>query len=149
MTKRPHAINQMVPGSWLTSWPPNVWVGVTVEDQQRAAQRLPHLIEIPAPVRFVSVEPLLGPLDLSPWLDKLDWVIVGGESGAQARPAEIDWVRKLRDQVTAAGVAFFFKQWGNWAQREGAGDKLVKLTTKTFRVLDGRQWDEFPTPRAR
>lgn len=100
-------------------------------------------------MRFVSVEPLLGPLDLSPWLDKLDWVIVGGESGAQARPAEIDWVRKLRDQVTAAGVAFFFKQWGNWAQREGAGDKLVKLTTKTFRVLDGRQWDEFPTPRAR
>ncbi|MBE7480592.1 MAG: phage Gp37/Gp68 family protein [Polyangiaceae bacterium] len=149
LSKRPHSIKQMVPKKWLSSWPANAWVGATVEDQQRAAQRLPHLVEIPAPVRFVSVEPLLGPLDLSPWLDKLDWVIVGGESGTQARPAEIDWVRRLRDQVTEAGIWFFFKQWGNWAQRDGASDKLVKLATKNFRVLDGREWSEFPTPRAR
>ena len=85
LTKRPHDVTRLVPVAWHERWPDNVWAGTTVEDQQRAVQRLPHLIETPAPVRFVSVEPLLGPLDLRPWLGHLDWVIAGGESGAASR----------------------------------------------------------------
>jgi protein gp37 len=149
LTKRPHDILRLVPRGWHTSWPSNVWVGCTIEDQQRAAQRLPHLLEIPAPVRFISAEPLLGPIDLGSWISGLDWIIVGGESGTGARPSDIFNVRHLRDQVASANKAFFFKQWGHWAQRDGHGDQVVKLRTKDFRLLDGRQWDELPVPRVR
>jgi protein gp37 len=96
VTKRPHDIMRLVPQAWHTKWPPNVWVGTTVEDQQRAIQRLPHLVEVPAPVRFISAEPLLGALDLGPWIADLDWVIAGGESGAGPRPSQIEWVRSVR-----------------------------------------------------
>lgn len=144
LTKRPHAIRKMVPKSWMDEWPRNVWVGTTVEDQQRARQRLPHLVQLGALVRFISAEPLLGPLDLSPWIDELDWVIAGGESGPQARPTEIDWVRSLRDQATAAGMPFLFKQWGRHAQRGGQGNQLVRLRRKDFRILDGREWNDPP-----
>lgn len=147
LTKRPHDIMRLVPRSWRTSWPMNVWVGCTVEDQQRARQRLPNLIEVPAPVRFISGEPLLGPLDLSAWIDELDWVIAGGESGAHARPPEIGWMRSLRDQTKAARTSFHFKQWGNHAQSAGNGNVLIRLRTKNFRLLDGRTWDEVPMPR--
>jgi protein gp37 len=147
VTKRPHDLMRLVPQAWATNWPANVWVGTTVEDQQRATQRLPSLVAIPAPVRFISAEPLLGPLDLSPWIANLDWVIGGGESGSRARPSEIEWMRSLRNQTTMAGKAFHFKQWGHWAQRDGDGSQIVKLRTKSFRVLDGRTWDELPTPR--
>lgn len=102
--------------------PPNVWVGCTAEDQRRADVRIPALLEIPARVRFLSCEPLLGPVDL--WssgalraeraFQLVDWVIAGGESGRGARPTHPDWFRSLRDQATAAGVAFFFKQHGEW-----------------------------------
>jgi protein gp37 len=97
-------------------WPlPNVWLGASVEDQRWAGVRVPALLGTPAAVRFVSCEPLLGPVDLSAWLELgLHWVIVGGESGPGARPTHPGWARGLRDQCLAAGVPFFFKQWGEW-----------------------------------
>lgn len=113
-----------------TEWPlPNVWLGVSVEDQKRADERVPLLMDTPAAKRFVSAEPLLGPVDLRhglrlsdtneplfhiPPIDHLDWVIAGGESGPGARPMHPHWARSLRDQCRAAIVPFFFKQWGNW-----------------------------------
>lgn len=106
-------------------WPlPNVWLGVSVENQKAADERIPLLLETPAAVRFVSCEPLLGDVDLKGWIyknglwvngdKKLDWVICGGESGPGARPMHPDWARSLRDQCQDAGVPFFFKQWGEW-----------------------------------
>lgn len=101
---------------------PNVWLGVSVEDQRRADERIPDLLATPAAVRWLSCEPLLGPVDLVQfkpdwgyWLDNLDWVVAGGESGPGARPMHPDWARTLRDQCAAAGVPFFFKQWGDWS----------------------------------
>lgn len=135
LTKRPQNFNGMIERStgqqaqaWLSSHR-NVWVGTSVESQEWAEKRLPELMKIHAAVRFISAEPLLGPLDLSEWLSpdishpshgvltgdsKIDWVIVGGESGAHARPLDPAWVLSLRDQCQAAGVPFFFKQWGEW-----------------------------------
>ena len=102
--------------------PANWWLGVSVEEQPRAEERIPPLLETPAAVRWVSAEPLLGRVDLSYWLSPnrlidrpgLDWVICGGESGPRARPMHPDWARSLRDQCLAAGVPFLFKQWGEW-----------------------------------
>lgn len=106
------------------NWPlPNVWVGVSVEDQKRADLRIPALLQTPAAVRWISAEPLLGPLSLRGWIEHtpaeeggypayLDWVVVGGESGSAARPMHPDWPRQIRDQCTAADVPYFFKQWG-------------------------------------
>lgn len=121
-------------GMWCTPrvWPlPNVWLGVSAEDQQRADLRIPALMDTPAAVRFVSAEPLLGPIDLhgNPigkdsvfWIGHLDWVIVGGESGPSARPMHPDWARSMRDQCLAAGVPFLFKQWGEWRWTREADD---------------------------
>jgi len=118
---------------WRFKAPKNLWLGVSVENQARAEDRIPILLQIPAAVRFVSVEPMLGPVNLSTltgeftdhpesnrrvferYTDGLDWVICGGESGPGARPMHPDWARSLRDQRQAAGVPFFFKQWGEWA----------------------------------
>jgi protein gp37 len=140
----PHLVRDIrnlanINGSGDHSWPlPTVWLGVSVEDQKRADERIPHLLATPAAVRFLSVEPLLGPVDLKPRPRRdmclrcgggpddrhedhvyqthgLDWVIVGGESGPGARPMHPAWVRSIRDQCVAAGVPFFFKQWGSWA----------------------------------
>lgn len=98
--------------------PPNVWIGTSVEDQTTAETRVPCLVKIPATVRFLSCEPLLGPVDVTGICDQvcgaIDWVIVGGESGPKARPTHPKWARDLRDQCAAAGVPFFFKQWGEW-----------------------------------
>lgn len=125
------------PEVWLGQEPlPNVWLGVSVEDQRRADERIPDLLETPAAIRFISAEPLLGPVDLEhieyypgflknaltgkeqgghcPDGPGLDWVIVGGESGPNARPMHPEWARSLRDQCADAGVPFHFKQWGNW-----------------------------------
>ena len=124
-------------------WPlPNVWLGVTAENQARANERIPILLQIPAAVRFVSCEPLLGPVDLGNYFPEYDyrptydyyramypdagnkpvlirpgiqWVVVGGETGPNARPMHPDWVRSLRDQCQEAGIPFFFKQWGEFA----------------------------------
>jgi protein gp37 len=98
----------------------NVWLGVSTEDQRRAEERVPVLLDTPAAVRWVSAEPLLGPLRMDGWLRSkpsrtvLDWVVAGGESGPGARPAHPDWFRTIRDQCASAGVPFFFKQWGGW-----------------------------------
>jgi protein gp37 len=115
--------------SWSTAWPfRNVWLGVSVENQAAAEERIPLLLETPAAVRFLSCEPLLGPVDLARLADdelgakwnaiasgRLHWVIAGGESGKRARPMHASWARSLRDQCSAVGVPFFFKQWGEWA----------------------------------
>lgn len=99
---------------------PNIWLGVSIEDQSTAEDRLPILVQIPAAHRFVSCEPMLGTIDLSKWIGNLDWVICGGESGPGARPMHPDWARSLRDQCKASGVPFFFKQWGEWKPSDGA-----------------------------
>src|SRR5438105_1464032 len=111
-------------------------MGVSVENQ-RWTVRLDHLRRVPAAVRFLSVEPLLGPVRLD--LQDIDWVIVGGESGRRARRVQSAWVRSIRDQCTGAGVPFFFKQWGAFSpegKRVGKGH--------AGRELDGRTWDEMP-----
>ena len=116
-------------------WPQNVWMGTSVENQ-KYAPRLTVLARLPANVRFVSAEPLLGPVDLSPWLSKgeLDWIIVGGESGARARPMELDWARQIRDQALKADVPFFLKQLGGkMGKRSGAEA-----------ILDGCSWNDYP-----
>jgi protein gp37 len=113
--------------------PSHMWFGVSIEDGQRVS-RLRHLQQAPAGVRFLSIEPLLGPivkLDLT----GIHWVIVGGESGPKARPMKRAWARDIRDQCRAANVAFFFKQWGGFRPKSGG------------RKLDGREWSQYP-PKA-
>ena len=114
LTKRPQNIADMLPAEWGDGWP-NVWLGTTTENQLEAARRVPHLVAILAPIRFLSVEPMLEAIDLSPWLDRLHHVIVGGESGVgnRSRPMQPHWLRGLRDQVQAAGLALFVKQLGS------------------------------------
>jgi protein gp37 len=119
LTKRPHNIANMVP--WKNTWPDNVWLGTTVENQLWAEKRIPCLLENPAHVRFLSCEPLLGNLNLQHWItnkNAIGWVIAGGESGAGARPMHPAWVRDLRDQCLEHAVAFHFKQWGHWVPKE-------------------------------
>jgi protein gp37 len=182
LTKRPKRMR-----TWVTYWGstwregvmdplPNVWLGTSVEDQQRADQRIPALLDTPAAVRFLSCEPLLGPVRLdeiraadgvhympltgtSEPEPRMHWVIVGGESGPGARPMHPAWARDLRDQCTDAGVPFLFKQWGAWAYTGStpggtAPPHLFEDGTVVWRVgkkaagreLDGRTWDEFPEP---
>ena len=146
LTKRPQHVGKMAP--WGQEWPSNVWLGTTVENQQRLDERLPHLVEHPAVVRFLSVEPLLGPIDLRHYLDRIQWVIVGGETGHGARATLIEWAWQVRDQCIEHRVPFFFKQWGVYAPDE-SGERLVRLRRKHDRVLDGKTWSEFPSSRAR
>lgn len=185
---------------WLTDWleggnpPSNVWLGATICNQIEADRDIPKLLDVPAANRFLSMEPLLGPVDLGqagavrielgnsdaigriinqreafPQGDpdgQIDWVIVGGESGPNARPMHPDWARSLRDQCQAAGVPFLFKQWGEWRPPYGSGDPLSRAMepqpkTAEFqicgnamfqrvgkkaagRLLDLRTWDEAP-----
>ncbi|WP_051935612.1 DUF5131 family protein [Deinococcus sp. YIM 77859] len=126
LTKRAERLAEVAP---LLPWPDNVWIGVSVETQKYTS-RIDFLRQVPAKVRFLSCEPLLGPLELD--LTDIHWVITGGESGRGHRPIEEEWVRSIRDQCQASGVAFFHKQWG------GATPK------KNGRLLDGRVWDEMP-----
>ena len=128
LTKRPKraaALADRLP------WPHNIWLGTSIESNTYV-DRADQLRRVPAAVRFLSCEPLLGRLtDLN--LDGIHWLIVGGESGHQARPMELEWVRDLRDRSVAAGVPFFFKQWGGRTPKAGG------------RELDGRTWDEMPS----
>jgi protein gp37 len=155
---------------------PNVWLGVSIEDQTTADERIPLLLETPAAVRWVSAEPLLGPVDLGRWVydrdekiraamnspaafnreqaedgipHPLDWLVVGGESGPNARPMQIEWARSLRDQCVVAGVPYFFKQWGEFHPTTEYRDGKVFMNRigkkATGRLLDGRTWDEYPT----
>lgn len=138
----------MPDGRVAFGWPlPNVWLGVSVEDQRWADIRIPALLNTPAAVRWISAEPLLGPVDLADHLDEterdrtLDWVVVGGESGQGARPMHPQWARDLRDQCAAAAVPFLFKQWGNWAPAEiGLRGKVrevcVSVDGECFDVAD-------------
>jgi protein gp37 len=127
LTKRALRLKRIAPE---LPWPPNVWVGVSVEDAE-VGHRVDVLREVPAAVRFLSCEPLLGPLDdLS--LDGIHWVIAGGESGRNARPMNPAWAQGLRDRCADADVPFFFKQWGGRTPKAGG------------RELDGRTWDQMP-----
>jgi protein gp37 len=168
LTKRPRRMASLL-NKWIQVLEPpffgrpleNVWLGVSVEDQKWAEQRIPLLLNTPAQVRFLSCEPLLGAVDLTRWLfaddggalvqfarrlklisrgqwtgrgeqPAIHWVIVGGESGANHRVMEADWVREIRDQCVRSRVPFFFKQWGGRTSKAGG------------RELDGRLWDEMP-----
>lgn len=141
---------------------PNVWLGTSVENQE-AAYRIDWLVKTPAAVRFLSCEPLIGPLDLSTWVQPeailsddqgeyraycaIDWVIAGGESGPDARPMHPDWPRGLRDQCQNAGVAFFFKQWGEWApvvDADGTGRSEGAAPAHSGAAFDAGVWQEFP-----
>ena len=153
---------------------PNVWLGATVVNQEEADRDIPKLLAMPAKVRFLSMEPLLGPVNLVPYLydihldngeKPVDWVIVGGETGPGARPMHPGWARSLRDQCAAANVPFLFKQWGDWSPgyaehgNDLGYDAIVDATQHEWpdghcsfrvgkkaagRLLDGRTWDEFP-----
>ncbi len=181
-TKRPQNIPDRLPPDWGSGYP-NVMLVVTTENQEEADRRIPKVLRIPAAYRGISAEPLLGPMDLEPhlwpqciatkeehdrdhdhglWCDErsLDWVVVGGESGPGARPMHPDWVRSLRDQCVAAGIPFFFKQWGEFRERTesdpkrlmdplfGSPGRYVFMThvgkKNAGRILDGREWSEFP-----
>ena len=129
VTKRPENVIRMVPEGWLLpgGWPAHVWLLTSAEDQERYDHRWPILRDLPGPaVKGLSIEPMLGPISLRDLLH-LDWVIVGGESGPNARPMHPDWAQSLRDQCQAAGVPFLFKQWGEWlpAVSEDTGEGLV------------------------
>jgi protein gp37 len=128
LTKRASRLARLAP---QLDWPDNVWMGVSVEDTDQV-HRIVSLQSVHAAVRFVSAEPLLGPLDELN-LEGIDWLIAGGESGPGARPVNPAWVRSLRDQCSLAGTAFFFKQWGGRTPKAGG------------RQLDGRTWDEMPS----
>lgn len=127
LTKRPHRINEFYRQRFRDihkPWPlPNLWLGTSVEDQASADERIPHLFTTPAELRFLSIEPLLGPVVIKD-VHGADWVIVGGESGPHARPMNPDWVRSIRDQCRKADVPFFFKQWGEWIPTLGQANGL-------------------------
>jgi protein gp37 len=131
LTKRPGYVVRMVP--WGDAWPKNVWIGTSVENGEWAKRRLPILGRIPAVVRFVSAEPLLG--DISLLCHAIDWVIAGGESGHGFRELDPAHVRSLRDQCQALSIPFFFKQWGGRTPKANG------------RELDGRVWSEVPESR--
>jgi protein gp37 len=157
LTKRPENVRRMVPPAWLTAWPEHVWIGTTVEDQAAADVRIPHLCQVPARRRFLSCEPLLGPINLGllgtapkswdvgrlPIYALIDWVIAGGESGGHARPSHPDWIRALRDECEATNVLFFFKQWGEWAPARQLGDR-IEIITAAPGCPKNPNWHTFP-----
>jgi protein gp37 len=165
LTKRPQNINKMKPEFW-EEIKGSIWLGTTVEDQTRADQNIPHLIGQDCAVRFLSCEPLLGPIDFKkvPGFNRIGvslfgwWVIAGGESGAGARPSHPEWVRSIRDQCKIAGVPFLFKQWGNWLPGfmtpsehammldESSGDgKGMTLGAPPHAASRLHHWDDHPS----
>lgn len=113
LTKRPQNMKRYLPEDWGNGYP-NVCLMVTVEDQKRAEQRIPILLDTPARYKALSVEPMLGPVELDPWITDLSWIITGGESLSGARPMNPNWVRNIRDLCRSHSVPFIFKQWGWW-----------------------------------
>lgn len=165
LTKRIENAGDFLERNYGDDLPPNLWLGTSVENQEQADKRIPHLLQVPAAVRFLSCEPLLGPVDLGDWCREYEdyprdmdgeflgysnwvqphdihWVICGGESGPNARPMHPDWARSLRDQCVDAGVPFFFKQWGEWGPDYIGPIWLGRK--KAGRILDGQTWDQFP-----
>ena len=132
LTKRPERMLEYVEWGRGPDWPDQVWAGVSVENQYWADRRIPLLSQIPAKVRFLSVEPLIKAVVLDGHLEHVQWVIVGGESGHKARPMNPEWAIRIRDDCLDAGVPFFFKQWGGRYSKAGG------------RELEGRTWDEMP-----
>jgi protein gp37 len=130
LTKRPQRAAKLAPN---LPWPGNLWMGATVESA-RQVRRIDFLRQLPASVRFLSLEPLLGPIPELP-LEEIDWVIVGGESGPGARPVEKPWVSQIRDRCLNHAVSFFFKQWGGVHRARGG------------RMIDGQAWDQMPRVR--
>ncbi len=170
LTKRPQNVSRLAP--WRKCWPENIWLGATAENQKWLDKRMPALTALDARILFLSCEPMLGPLDLSKWIEGarrgehrgIHWVIGGGESGHHARPMHPEWLVSLRDQCVTAGINFHFKQWGNWRpvsarQVNGYESKVVFLSNgdritlanvgkkAAGRRLQGRTWDEFPEQR--
>lgn len=178
LTKRIGNAAAMVPDGWFEQ-NPHVMLGATIVNQEEADRDIPKLLAVPAARRFLSMEPLLGPVDLRLYMgdftqywNDLDWIIVGGESGAKARPMHVEWARNLRDQCISAGKPFMFKQWGKhmpvrlrpelktMGDEPGCGetpDGIFHLTIleekvgalrvgkkRAGRLLDGRTWDEYP-----
>jgi protein gp37 len=129
LTKRADRLAELAPA---LDWPANVWMGVSIENR-RFVHRADQLREVPAAVRFISAEPLLGPLEGLD-LTGIGWLIAGGESGHHHRPVKVEWLRELRDRCQVEGVPFFFKQWGGRTSKAGG------------RELDYRRWSELPTP---
>ncbi len=167
LTKRPENIKTLIAFDFPDGLPENIWIGTSVENQQAADERIPHLLCVPATVRFLSIEPLLGPIilrrqaqdskeilqaTLMGKLDEyfrpvergIDWVIVGGESGHGARPIHPEWVRSLRDQCNAANVSFFFKQWGEWVPDNQHSNFIAGIEVKSVRniLLDGSEYND-------
>ena len=128
LTKRAARLGELAP---RIDWPANVWMGVSVEDNDNI-QRIDHLRGIGASLKFLSLEPLIGPLP-GLRLDGIDWVIVGGESGPGSRPIKEQWILEIRDSCLEAGLPFFFKQWGGFHKK------------KAGRLLEGQTWDEMPS----
>jgi len=150
LTKRIGNVPAMV--SIIPGWvPPNVWLGATVVNQTEADRDIPKLLAVPARVRFLSIEPMLGPIsfeglfasqrvnDGTNALEALSWVICGGESGPGARPMHPEWARSLRDQCAAAGVPFLFKQWGEWAQAEAIAEDDDRVLPERWLRRDGTE----------
>lgn len=169
LTKRPENARGLMPFNWFEpgQWPSNVWFGVTVEDEERADERMPILATIPAPVKWLSCEPLFSYLDLSQWKKDISWIITGGESGSKARPGHPNWYRALRDFAIVEHIPFFFKQHGEWApiedctegqinsypymtvnsmgKRDGCTHEMVRIGRQAAgHMLDGVEWHEFP-----
>ena len=159
VTKRIGNVGRMIPDCWSVMMPPNLWLGITVVNQYEADRDVPKLLQLKASVRFLSIEPLLGPVSfrwMPAWpenkanralnpaggtdhldgLRRLDWVIVGGESGPKARPMHPQWARDIRDQCAAAGVPFLFKQWGEWLP--GENETHAPTGRKVAHHQDGR-----------
>lgn len=137
LTKRPEMIKVKLSNPKLIE---NVWLGVTVENQEYAIKRIPELLKIPAAGYFVSVEPMLGPVDLTPWLDPslISWVIVGGETGPGAREMKPEWAIPLRDQCKHTGIPFWFKGWGRFTT------KSLKISKEDHKKMDGSVYLELP-----
>jgi protein gp37 len=131
LTKRHERLAELAPS---LSWPSNVWMGVSIENR-RWTRRADYLREVPAAVRFISAEPLLGKLEGLD-LTGIDWLIAGGESGPRYRPVNVEWIRDLRDRCMEARVAFFFKQWGGIRSKAGG------------RTLDDQEWSQMPLSAA-
>lgn len=171
LTKRIRHVRKLSP--WSSRWPVNIWLGTSAENQRWLDKRIDHLLEHNTSVRFISAEPLLGPLDLTKYLQTpgsnnpgINWVIAGGESGPNSRSMNPIWPEGIRDQCKAANVPFHFKQWGHWAPEaliaEGISPKaerielvglngepirLVKVgKSKGGRNLAGETWDQIPQP---
>lgn len=140
LTKRPKVLYEYCEQRGRGTWPKNVHIGVSISNQAEANEKIPILLQIPAAVRWLSVEPLLSKIDLTPWLNLdssslISWVVVGGESGPGSRQMHPNWVRSIRDQCVAAGVPFFFKQWGKW----GVAELIPNDRQKRLRIVGGSE----------